>query len=231
MLGRMNDGPSLLEPMDDLEAPKPGKRRTWANFGPLASKVTLELFIVFVGVSAAFALDDYRGARKDDARRQAVYRALDRELTHMAETHGPGLQRQMIDQLSAWDQAVARGGHPLPPIFRLPRAERAPSGVWDAAVATGSIELVDPELFYELARFYNRAESAGNVYQRYATSAQADVWSRLDEGAGAFWQPDGKVRPEIKAHVQRLRDFQERQGQLGQEAREVRAKLRRAAAD
>jgi hypothetical protein len=202
-----------------------------SSFPNLISKIALELFIVFVGVSAAFALDDYRDARKDDARRQAVYRALDRELTHMAETHGPVLQRQMVAQLSAWDQAIVRGGHPLPPNFRLPRAERAPSGVWDAAVATGSIELVDPELFYELARFYNRAESAGVVYQRYATFAQADVWSRLDEGTGAFWLPDGKLRPEIKAHVQRLRDFQERQGQLGHEARVVRARLRQAAAD
>lgn len=213
------------------EQPTASADRGTRKVGPLLSKIALELFIVFVGVSAAFAVENYRDARNEDSRRQAVYRALDRELTHMAETHGPMLQRQMIDQLSAWDRAVASGGHPLPPNFQLPRAERAPSGVWDAAVATGSIELVDPELFYELARFYNRAESAGTVYQRYATSAQADVWSRLDEGTGAFWQSDGKLRPEIKAHVQRLRDFQQRQGQLGQEARVVRAKLRRAAAD
>lgn len=229
MLVYMNDGPSLLEPVEN--SPKRGLRWTRGKFGPQASKVALELFIVFVGVSAAFAVENYRDARQQDVRREAIYRALDRELTQMAETHGPVFQRQMTDQLAAWDRAVAAGGHPLPPTFRLPRAESPPTGVWDAAVATGSIELIDSELFFELSRFYNRAESAGNLYQRYATSAQADVWARLDEGAGAFWQQDGKPRPEIKAHVQRLRDFQERQGQRVEEAREIRAKLRQAAAD
>ena len=54
----------------------------------LISKVALELFIVFVGVSAAFAVDDYREARAEKERRHAVYLALDRELTQMAETTG-----------------------------------------------------------------------------------------------------------------------------------------------
>lgn len=205
-------------------------RRAQKKFGPLLSKIALELFIVFVGVSAAFAVENYRDARQQDLRRQAVYRALDRELSQMAETHGPVFQREMTEQLTAWDRAVARGERPLPPAFRMPRAERPPTGVWDAAVATGSIELIDPELFFELARLYNRADSAGDLYQRYATSAQADVWARLDEGAAAFWQPDGKLRPEIKAHVQRLRDFRDLQGQRVVEARELRAKLRQAAA-
>jgi hypothetical protein len=231
MLGGVRDDPSLLESTGDLAVSVPGKRWTWERFGPLVSKIALELFIVFVGVSAAFAVENYRDARQQDLRRQAVYRALDRELTQMAETHGPVFQREMTEQLTAWDRAVARGERPLPPTFRMPRAERPPTGVWDAAVATGSIELIDPELFFELARLYNRAESAGDLYQRYATSAQGDVWARLDEGAGAFWQPDGKLRPEIKAHVQRLRDFQDVQGQRVEEAREIRAKLRQAAAN
>ncbi len=202
--------------------------REWA---PFVSKLALELFVVFVGVTAAFAVDDYRSAREQAARRQAVYRALDHELTQMAETYGPVFQRQMSEQLAAWDQAVQRGERPLPPAFRMPRAERPPTGVWDAAVASGSIELIDPKLFFELARFYNRADSAGDLYVRYATFAQADVWPRLNEGPEAFWEADGNLRPEVKAHVQRLRDFRELQKLRVDEARVVRAQLRRAAAE
>ena len=84
MRGSMNNEPTLLEPLDDQETPKPAKRWTWERMGPLVSKVVLELFIVFVGVSAAFAVENYRDARQQDLRRQAVYRALDRELTQMA---------------------------------------------------------------------------------------------------------------------------------------------------
>ena len=195
----------------------------------LLSKIALELFIVFVGVSAAFAVENYRDARAQKERRQAVYLALDRELTQMAETHGPRFQSEMTKELNAWDKAIARGEKPLPPTFRLPGAERPPTGVWDAAVATGSIELIDPELFYELARFYNRADSAGNLYQRYSEGAQTYIWPYLEEGPKAFWAPDGKLRPEVLVSVQRLRDFRQRQGELDREAQQLRARLRRAA--
>ena len=60
----------------------------------LFAKLLLELFVVFVGVSAAFALDDYREARVQHERREAVYHAIDRELTQMAETHGPHASRR-----------------------------------------------------------------------------------------------------------------------------------------
>lgn len=199
-------------------------------FRPLVSKMALELFIVFAGVSAAFAVDDYRDAREQNERRQAVYQALDRELTQMAETHGPIFQREMNKQLIYWDRALDRGEKPLPPTFRLPGAERPPTGVWDAAVATGSIEIIDPELFYELARFYNRANSVGILYQRYAQGAQVDIWPRMKEGPSAFWSPDGRLHSEILVDVQRLRDFRDRQGQLSHEAQQLRSKLRRAAA-
>lgn len=193
------------------------------------SKVALELFIVFVGVSAAFAVENYRDARAEDQRRHAVYLALDRELTQMAETHGPRFQSEMIRELKAWDEAVARGERPIPPTFRLPSAERPPTGVWDAAVATGSIELIEPELFYELARFYNRADSAGMLYQRYSVGAQTDIWPYLTDGVDAFWGPDGKPRRKVLVSIQRLRDFRQRQGELSWEAKQLRAKLRRAA--
>ena len=93
----------------------------------------------------------------------------------MAESAGPGLQLEMTRELNARDAAVARGERPVPPAFRIPDAERPPTGVWEAAVATGTIELVEPELFYELARFYTRANSVGDLYQRYSAAAQVEV--------------------------------------------------------
>ena len=218
-------------PLSTSTAEEPGHVtvRSWVPSRPLLSKIGFELFAVFAGVTAAFALDDYRNQRDQDDRRQAIYRALDRELKQMAETHGPVFQREMTQQLNSWDASLAKGERPLPPSFKLPGAERPPTGVWDAAVASDSIELVDPDLFYELARFYNRANSVGNLYQRYASYAQSDVWPHLTDGPDAFWQPNGQLRPEIQAHIQRLRDFQTQQNRLGIEARQLRKELRLSA--
>ena len=197
----------------------------------MLSKIALELFIVFVGVSAAFAVENYRDEQAKVERRQVVYRALDRELKQMAETHGPLLQRQMSAQLKAWDEAVARGEKPLPPAFRIADAERPPTAVWDAAVASGTIEIVEPELMFELARFYTRAETVGDLYQRYSMAAQMHVWPHLHKGPAAFWNSDGTLRFETEAHVQRLRDFRTWQGQQVRRAAAIRAKLRLASED
>ena len=205
------------------EAPRKAR-----DLRPLLSKIALELFVVFVGVSAAFAVENYRDRRAEDQRRHAVYAALDRELTQMAETHGPALHRLVSAQLEAWDRAIARGEKPVPPAFRIPDAERPPTGVWDAAVATGTIELIEPEMMFELARFYTRAETVGDLYQRYSEAAQVYVWPHLDEGPSAFWEPNGVLKFEIKAHVQRLRDFQTWQGKQAQYAIAMRQKLRKA---
>ena len=206
--------PSLGSGIDEMPAPPPAQHGRWRRFGPLLSKIALELFIVFVGVSAAFAVENYRDVRAQHERRQVVYRALDRELRQMAETHGPILQRQMTEQLAAWDSALVKGEKPLPPVFRIRDAERPPTGVWDAAVATGTIELIDPE--------------SGRSLPMEIT-AQVSVWSRVDEGRSAFWQPDGQLRPEIKTHVQRLRDFRDMQGKQVQGAVNLRKKLKKAA--
>ena len=197
----------------------------------MLSKIALELFIVFVGVSAAFAVENYRDARAQDQRREAVYAALDRELKQMAETHGPILQKRMTEQLDAWDRAVALGEKPVPPSFRIPDAERPPTGVWNAAVASGTIELVEPELMFELARFYTRAETVGDLYQRYSAAAQVDIWPHLREGSSAFWQPNGRLKDEIAADVQRLRDFRDRQRSLSKEAKLIRERLKQASSN
>jgi hypothetical protein len=215
---------AAAEPADPSRAPSARPR-----IPPALSKVGLELFAVFAGVSAAFAVDDYRDARNTSERRQAVYRALDREMEQMAVTRGPAMQRELTKELADWDQALARGEKPLPPAFRIADAERPPTGVWKAAVATGSIELINPDLFYELARFYVRADSVGDLYQRYSTGAQTYVWPHLHEGPSAFWEPDGKLKFEVQAHVQRLRDFRDRQGAQNRAAIALKEKLRVAA--
>ena len=149
----------------------------------------------------------------------------------MAETQGPKFQQEMTEELSAWDNALSQGERPVPPAFRLAGAERPPTVIWDAAMTTGSIEVIDPAIFFELARFYNRARSAGDLYQRYSAGAQADIWPRLNQGPKAFWTTEGRLRPEIATDIQRLRDFRERQAELGREARQLRPKLKNDCGD
>ncbi len=191
-------------------------------------KLAFELLVVFVGVSAAFALEAYRADRERLEVRRAVYRALDNELNQFAETTGPSLNREATRQLTEWDQALAKGEHAIPPTFRVP-VERPPTGVWDAAIQSKAIDLIDPKLFFELARFYNREGMLGEQFQRYSAEAEKYVWPQVGKSSGAFWNANGELRPEIAAHVLRLRNWRDQQARNIAEARSLRARLRQAA--
>ena len=84
---------------------------------------------------------------------------------------------------------------------------------------------------FELARFYTRAETVGDLYQRYSAAAQVDIWPHLREGSSAFWQPNGRLKDEIAADVQRLRDFRDRQRSLSKEAKLIRERLKQASSN
>ena len=192
-------------------------------------KLALELFVVFIGVSGAFALEGYRADRERAELRRALYGALDNELSNMTEK-GPTFNREATGQLDAWDRAVARGVHPLPPTFRIP-IERPPTGVWDAAVQSNAIDLIEPSLFFEVASFYNRVDSLATQFQRYSVAAEQDVWPRLRDGPRAFWSSNGQLRPEIATHVLRLRNWRQQQAMNTEEASSLRARIRNAAKD
>ena len=81
---------------------------------------------------------------------------------------------------------------------------------------------------FELARFYTRAETVGDLYQRYSSAAQIHVWPHLNKGPEAFWNPDGTLRFETEAHVQRLRDFRTWQGNQTRRAVALRQRLKLA---
>jgi hypothetical protein len=190
-------------------------------------KLAFELFVVFTGVTAAFALEAYRADQERREVRSAVYDALDNELNQFANTVGPTLNREATRQLAQWDEAVARGEHPVPPTFRMP-IERPPTGVWEAATRSQAIDLIDPKLFFELARFYNREATLGDQFQRYSSEAEKYVWPLAAQGPTAFWDSGGSLKPAIAAHILRLRNWRDQQARNNAEARSLRLRLREA---
>lgn len=173
---------------------------------PLIGKLVFEIVIVFIGVTAAFALEAARQGRQEAQYRQRMLGALGETLKDTID-HNRVFEKQVDRQLAEFDAALARGEHPRLPVYREPGSERPPTRVWDGIVSTGAAKALDPDLFHQLAIMYTRLDSFGERYMRYNDFTEQRVLSLGPTQAGVYDPATGRLKPEYAAYVDRLRDL------------------------
>lgn len=191
----------------------------------LIGKVAFEIAIVFVGVTAAFAVDAYRQEAQEAAYRRSMVAALVPTLDDVIG-HNQEFDKEVGAKLAAFDAALARGEHPPLPIFRETNSERPPVRAWDGVVSTGAAKSLPPELFFDLALFYTRQDSFGERYIRYNDFTEQRVYA-LGADVTALYGADGRLKPEFAAYVDRLRDLRSINDNLTKQAVELRDALAR----
>ena len=191
----------------------------------LIGKFLFEFVIIFIGVTAAFALEAARQEREDTAYRNGMIAALVPTFNDF-EQHSRMFEQETGSKIAAFDAALARGEQPKLPIYREIGGERPPTRAWDGIVATGVSKALPPELYYELSRFYTRQESFGERYVRYAQMTEQQILALGPEQQGIYDPASGKLKPEYAAYVDRLRDLIALDQLLEVQARELETKLR-----
>jgi hypothetical protein len=189
-----------------------------------SGRFLLELGIIFAGVFGAFIAEDVRQQREDDQRARQTYEALLGEIRAFAE-RAPFVVDQMASTVDAWSVRHEAGETPPPPFYREPRAEAPPTAIWEATLASGGVALLKPELFNELAVFYNRVVSVSDRYRRYNTFTEQELLPYLDAEATHFFEADGRLRGSYRAHVQFLAEVRDEIDQLSDEAANVEASV------
>jgi hypothetical protein len=187
----------------------------------LVGRLTFEFVVVFVGLTAAFALESLRRDREEAAYRSGIIAALVPTLDDVLR-HNRAFEDEVQSKLAAFDHAIARRERPGLPIFR--GSERPPVRIWDSVVATGAARVLPPELLFRLAQFYNRQDSSGERYVRYATYTEQRIFS-LGSDRSNFYDASGALRPEFGAYVDRLRELLEVNRKLTAQARDLRQEL------
>ena len=191
----------------------------------LVGKLLFEIVIIFIGVTAAFALEAARQERADAAYRNGMLAALIPTFNDL-ERHNLLFEQETGTKIAAFDAALARGEQPKLPIYRELGGERPPSRAWDGIVATGVSKALAPELYFELSRFYTRQESFGERYVRYAAMTEQQILTLGPEQRGIYNPTSGALKPEYAAYVDRLRDLIAVAKVLDVQAGELTAKLR-----
>lgn len=197
----------------------------------MGRRLLFELIIIFVGVYGAFWVERYPQKLEDRERSLSILGALEAELSNITD-YGPYVRDAMGASLQAFDSARARGEMPSPAYYREPDAETPTVAVWEATVASGGVNLLDPQLFFSLAAFYNRVTSFSQRYLRYNAFTEAELLPLLSEGPEGFYHPrTGELASRFGVHLDQLRLLQADASDIIQRAEvmvtEVRAEMER----
>lgn len=203
-----------------------GLREQLTKHRELIGKFLFEIVIIVIAVTAAFTLEAARQERNEAAYRNSMIAAMVPTFDDM-QRHNRIFITEAAAKIAAFDRDLAAGKQPLLPIYREGGAERPPMRAWDGIVASGVSKALPPKLYFELSQFYNRQESLGERYVRYAEMTERDIFPLGPDQKGIYDSSTGKLKPQYAAYVDRLRDLLAATRKIDPQARAMKAKVQK----
>jgi len=168
--------------------------------------VAIDFVIVVLGVFIGLQVNNWNEARIEAMRRQQIIDAL---VTNLNDTIA--VQTRFVDEiqagLSEWQRTRQMGKKPAPFYYRIDGSDTAPD-VWSTFEQMQLADLFDPVTIFDLAFFYSEQNGVGLKYVRYATFVEDRVLPALIDGVDGFYDAHGRLRPEFRANMDRLKEFE-----------------------
>lgn len=169
--------------------------------------VLLDFLIVVLGVFVGLQVNNWNEARLEAVRRAQIVDAL---VTNLNDARA--VQTRFVAEietgLSEWQEAYNNGERPAPFYYRIEGSDTAPD-VWSTFEQMQLTDLFDPVTLFDLAFFYSELSGVGRKYVRYVTFVEGRLLPQLIEGEDGFYDARGRLRPEFRANMDRLREYQQ----------------------
>lgn len=167
--------------------------------------IGIDFLIVVVGVFVGLQVNLWNEARVEAQRRQQIIDALVTNLDDAIGVH-EGFIAEIDAGLSDWKTAFEKGEKPPPFFFRIDGSDTAPDA-WSTFEQMELTELFDAVTLFDLTFFYSELGGIGRKYIRYVTFVENEVLPGLIRGEDAFYDAGGRLRPEYRSNMDRLRDY------------------------
>lgn len=156
----------------------------------LVRRFIFELLVVFIGVYAAFALQNHQSDRQR-ARQAAVLRErIAMDLDRIAQ-EGAAVNEEM-DLLRSYLDAITSGQRP--PLMPFTGFIPYTPEVWDAVLASGGLELLETSEVMALSTFYGRTKAILREIQGMEEYGRALLLPNLDKPSEEFYDEEGRIR-------------------------------------
>ena len=164
-----------------------------------------ELLFVFIGMYGAFLLERMHEENLDDLRHKQILQALIDEF---------GDYEKELSDFSTWlDKGYAdkffreysMGKKPYPPIIPSGGMGNVNTGIWEAMLQSGGIELLEMEMILEIQEFFKKLQDVLDLYSRFERLTENLILPESDKNASFFYEVEGiALRNKYKWYVNSL---------------------------
>jgi len=171
----------------------------------LLVRLTLELFIVFLGVYLAFLFNEYTVSRGLEKQQIQLLNGLNTEIEYFlggAKRREPEMQQEF----EQWQESVAAGEKKVPLYFEMLGRALPTKSMWQVVIFFNGINLLDVSTMFELSKYYNSFDIMLTKYQKLIDFAEAEIIP-FENKPDFFYQSGGQLRPKFAAYIKRYADF------------------------
>jgi hypothetical protein len=182
-------------------------------------RLVAEVIVVFAGVYGAFALDQYRSAKEDEARRHQILVALQTDFTSSQENLDAAVPQvvAIVDSILTGYEAGEK-----PPIGTLQFSLTFRSGTWDAILASGGVEILDIDLIFAVEDYYESVQALYEAASEGRRLSSQFILPVLDLGNDVFYESEGgKLKRKYQWFISALRDYRSRIVEIQAKNREI----------
>jgi hypothetical protein len=163
---------------------------------------TAELFLVFIGVYAAFWLNNYQQHRQDAERRDRILASLQQELRRGIES-GKTVTAQEEQRAAEFRRAVETGA--MPPLRPFVFTTDYSPGDIATMLQSGGVELLDVKTLSALQELESVIRWGLSDIQRYQKLSDELIVPNLDQDTSFFYDPaTRKLRKRFEFYPQAL---------------------------
>jgi hypothetical protein len=188
----------------------PAKRSsTNKSFTVKSGQLVRELLIVFIGVFAAFLLNDYWNERKEQAKEKKLYQALYQDMKRFSR-NGKAQEEGFLRRLQFWsdstEKLVAKGEAILYPgrIY----GDYWHMGVFDAMMKSGKLNDIDVDVFVTLANNHTLYMMFLDNIQYCNEFYESKIAPYAETGASEFYDPEtGELKTMYKSYLYRQKEI------------------------
>jgi len=164
------------------------------------------MLVVFLGVLAAFFVDDYRESIESKARAARILEAIQTELQSQLDWFAPWYKANE-SRRSSW-MFERQENKEVPPFYiRIPGAAGYPMTTWNAALATDALRVIEPQLIRKIASFYHESNGMSAHWDRYLEHTDRFVLPAHWSDPSEYLDPEtDQYNPEIQVNLQLMND-------------------------
>jgi len=169
-------------------------------------QLALELVVIFVGVTLAFFIENYREQVNEMEEFERALDALIFEMSHLGE-RGFFHSDNITAEISGWDESNQQGKQAVPGYYRLPGSPMPPTAAWQSLVASGMTRYLPPDLHLQVGYFYNEFTGIHINYLHYNEITETVIMPLSLKGPPPFYDEMGGLKPEFTIHMRLQREY------------------------